>query len=1068
MVYRSSAGSGKTHTLVKEYIRLALSSKKDHRRFSRILAITFTNKAAEEMKERVIRNLNMLSVSSSHPQFNSEYLKEMAEFCELTAEEIQDRAKKVFESLLHNYHLLKITTIDRFTVQLVYAFARDLEIDAEYEIVLNQDEVIDNAIQLLLDKSGKDAELTRIILATLQTELDEGNKFNAAKELRKFAKRIFNEKGVEALEVASQFTEKDFEETGILAGQRVKAMHGKLTEMAKTLLKFFEDHAIGSQDLYYSNSGIYGVTKTIAEKGFDTDRSLRNAQAFIDGTFYSKTAKADIKKKVDLVAPEIIALAKPMIDYLLENRDDFLIHSCVKKSAFSMTIYGRLHDAIQEYKRINSIMLLSEFSKLVSQKIMNEPAPFIYERVGERVNNIFVDEFQDTSELQFTNLIPLMENSLAAENLVLLVGDAKQSIYRWRNGNVEQFVNLPELPKASIENEPYRAKKFDDEMKAENLDKNYRSSEQVIEFNNQFFTLLTQHEKFDHDLIQKAYKQVKQETDPKKPGGYVFAEIIPPAKESKLASNLEDTSDDESEEESVLPVAPAIDFSIKTINDALSRGYNYKDIVLLVRSNLEGEKLVEGLSAASIPVVSNQALSIGTSPLLKSVLACMEYIHLRGTLSAYRKLALNLSIVTDRPDYFLHEIHNPEQLSRWERLNKLMGWFSIEFKLNDLLRLNLFEQINYLIQVFGADVNNVFVTTFLAQVFDFYKRNGSDATGYIRYWNNKGKEETIQTGDSGNRVKVYTVHKSKGLQFPIVIIPFLTSQINRTEKFFWLYDLPGYKVKPIPIDFSEKIELTKFNDLYQLEKARSYFDVLNLWYVACTRAEKELYLLVDRTGGRGQFTKYASEILIQMLPNNQGNLFEFGSKTIGLGLVETMTNDQVDSIGKQVIKPWHERMLVSTKKYLDTIDDDESRNEGVLIHEVFAQIHSSTEIDKVIRKFVMNGRMKEELAKSTSLSLREYFDSAQHHEFDLRLKKVFNEQSFTDSSGRIFRADKMYEFQDGTLAVIDLKTGNEDEKHNLQVSNYAQLLSKAGLKVESAWLYYVKTRTWKSVPTSLN
>ncbi|HLP12697.1 MAG TPA: UvrD-helicase domain-containing protein [Flavobacteriales bacterium] len=1050
-VYRSSAGSGKTHTLVKEYIRLAISGNDYAKRFARILAITFTNKASAEMKERVIKNLYTLKLDPSHAEYNQKYLDEIAAFCSMNPDEVRKRAALVFTTMLHNYHLLKITTIDKFTVQLVYSFARDLQLDADHEIVTDVNEVIDAGVQLLLEQSGRDQVLTNMFVDFLGFEMEEGERFNAKRELRKFCEKVLDEKGYEALELSSQHSEQEFIDAGKLAASKINEIDKKIAAIIDDIFVKLKSAELGAEDFYFRGSGNYTWLKNVKKEGFYAIKEGSRLSEFIEGKPGKRWHK-EIDAKKEAIAEQLgHEIAKGIVQ-LFEVRKkearNYIVHSTVRKNAFSMALFKRLHNTITEYKTANSIILLSEFTQKVSDIVASEPAPFIYERLGERVKNIFVDEFQDTSGLQFSNLVPLMDESLAKNEFVMLVGDAKQSIYRWRNGNVEQFIDLPALPPKTLENTPERQYIFKGQYVPKNLDTNYRSRQNVVEFNNAFFEKLAAHAGFGSEKLKLAYADVKQKHLETKPGGYVEMELVPKAKKNNA------TESDEEELEG------AVNFTLKRIEMCIANGYTYSDIAILVRVHYDGEKIFTALRKKGIPVVSNQALGLANSPEIKSITSLYAGLHSKNPGMLLKQFAFDYAGFLKKHNAYEKAIAS---LNFKSKPVDALGLFGISFNKITFDSLNLFEQIHYLANCLKMPAGNSFLASFYELVFDFFRKNGSNAGAFIEWWSQNLGAFKLQTGQGTDRVKIITIHKSKGLQYPVVIMPFIKTDVRNSESFFWLKNVPGYDIKPLPVQYGLSLGDTEWNEDYETEKKRSAFDVLNVLYVAFTRAEEQFFGYFEYSPAKIEENPVTAT-LKQLGWQEQQVSYTKGSPVVHVPNRRKVSEKVEIPLQIQTeFTSWYNKIEVSTHLVSEKHRANKLREKGIAMHELASVIQHKGQVDSRIEKFMNAGKIAIDEVDAMKQAMHGFFASRQFETMRERSLSQLSEIEITDGKGHISRPDRVFIFKDKTAAVIDVKTGEEDEEHHEQVRQYAVLVQQCGYTVNEKWLYYFKSGQWITV-----
>lgn len=1050
-VYRSSAGSGKTHTLVKEYIRLAISGRDYAKRFARILAITFTNKAAGEMKERVIKNLYTLKLDPAHPEFRQDYLDEMVAFCGMDANELRRRAGVVFTSMLHNYHLLKITTIDKFTVSLVYSFARDLKVDAEHEIVTDVNEIIDAGIRQLIDQSGRDHELTNMFVDFLGFEMEEGNRFNVHRELRKFSEKVLDEKGYEALAISGVHTEEEFIEAGKQAAGKLNEIDNQVEQLAKRALEKIRANGLTADDFFNAGRGNYSLLVAVAKKGFYAIEEKDTVTKFIsqDKRWSSKMAK-DKLAQVEPLGNELAGIMQQLLDIRKKEIRNYIIHSTVRKNAFSMALFKRLHAAIEEYKTGNSLMLLSEFTQKVAAIVAQEPAPFIYERLGERVKNIFVDEFQDTSSLQFSNLVPLMEESLGKNEFVMLVGDAKQSIYRWRNGHVEQFVDLPALPEVTTKNNKFRQPVFNKQFLPRKLPVNYRSLQNVVEFNNSFFNTLINHPAFASEKASLAYKDVAQEFVAKKTGGYVRFELL--AKEKNVYEPGE-TEEEENEADA------AVDFAIKTVKSCTENGYNYCDIAILVRSHREGSRIFTGLRKKNIPVISNQAMGLDHSLEIKSVMHLFACLHHPPSVTRLRQFAYSYARSLDKYPAYERAVASIDGQTTFQQV---LAVFDIRFKKSVFESLNLFEQVYYLAHVLGYKPGNAFLSAFYELVFGFFRKNGSNPGLFMEWWEQNVASFKLQTNEASNSVKIVTIHKSKGLQYPVVVLPFVNADVKPSDKYFWLKKVPLYNIKPLPVQYGKALGDTDWNEEYETEKRRSAFDVINLLYVAFTRAEEQLFCLAQynpKSADKNPLTWTLS----QMGWDQQSPGFTSGTPVKKTGNDTGCAVQAAETPGTREFSSWYNKIKVSTHLVSEKHRSSKQREKGIIMHELASFIRHQGQVKNYLAKFMAAGKIEESEQKLVEKSMLDFFASGIFTQLYDTCSHQLTEMELCDGQGHVLRPDRVFLFENKTAVVVDLKTGDEDESHHRQLRQYGAGIRAGGYTVDALWIYYFKNARWIKV-----
>ncbi|HLC83982.1 MAG TPA: UvrD-helicase domain-containing protein, partial [Bacteroidia bacterium] len=592
VIYKSSAGSGKTFTLVKEYLKIALSDTQNPpQHYKRILAITFTNKAAAEMKERVLKALKDLSENIILPigqTGKNETLRNL--LCtetQLTAEELQKRSHTLLFEILHNYGNFAISTIDSFTHTIIRNFSHDLNLPVNFDIETDEREIIGKCTDQLIARIGMDEELTQLVLEFSKSKTDEQKSWQVDTEIRAFAEKIITNSDIEKTGLLRSLSIADFKKIRKELYAKNKSIENELKEIGDAFFVLIKKKNIPDSGFYYGSKGLPGYFKKLSEGRFDEEGLLGSyVQATInEDKWYGPKTDESIKGAIDAVKHELLTLFTKAQKIIEKELSNYIIHGSILKDLYSLSLINEIDKLIQTFKEEENILFISEFNQRIADIISTEPVPFIYEKIGERYKHFLLDEFQDTSVTQWQNLLPLLDNSLAEGNFNLIVGDGKQSIYRWRGGEAEQFDALPELPliKDNI-NREFWEDSLKRNAEIRQLEYNFRSLKNVVEFNNDFFNWISNEQL--HESWKKIYSSVSQKAEEKATGGLVSIDFL--TKDAEEDSGLQ--------------------LSLQQIENSLQQGYKYKDIVYVVRFNYEGNKVADFLSEHGIPVISSDSL----------------------------------------------------------------------------------------------------------------------------------------------------------------------------------------------------------------------------------------------------------------------------------------------------------------------------------------------------------------------------------------------------------------------------------------------------------------------------
>jgi len=510
-VYNASAGSGKTFTLVKEYLKILLQSTDDYL-FQKILAITFTNKAAGEMKERVLSSL--LAFSNKN---RGNMLDMMVADTGLEISVIQNRSKRILQSILQNYAAFQIKTIDSFTNKLIKSFAYDLGMSLDFEVELDTDAVFEEVIDIVISKIGIDKELTDILVTFAKQKTLEDKSWDISRELKDISKLLLSENHIYELQKLENKEIADFKELEVKLKKDKLKIENEFIELGEKGLDIIDSLDVIYKDFYYTD--LPNFFKKLERFRYLKPGELkfegRLYNSIQNGVLYGAKKSQNITSQIDSVSDELIALYFEVEKIYNENYATYQLNNLILKNIIPLAIIKSINKVLEEVKTDNNIRLNAEFNQIISEHLRSQPVAFIYEKIGEKFKHFFIDEMQDTSVLQWENLIPLIENALSEENAsLLLVGDAKQAIYRWRGGKAEQFINL-----FSKESKPFMI-----EQEVNNLETNYRSYSEIIDFNNLFFTHISRY--FQKNAYQNLFETGNNQKVNTRKGGFVQLSFV--------------------------------------------------------------------------------------------------------------------------------------------------------------------------------------------------------------------------------------------------------------------------------------------------------------------------------------------------------------------------------------------------------------------------------------------------------------------------------------------------------------------------------------------------------------
>lgn len=912
-VYTSSAGSGKTYTLTKEYLKLALGDHASENGFNpsyfrKILAITFTKDAAQEMKARVISKL--LAFANDEDKNLQESI---AQEINISTEELRRRAKKTFEQIIYRYSDFAISTIDSFTNRIVSAFTQELNVPLNYELDMDTESLTNNAADELIAKVGQEEhkEITEFLINFLIDELENGTHWrDLRKNLADFTKELYNEKSRPIARKLAQMSLKTYSQ-GIETLQNVvNNFETFLSQKAQEALDLIKSKDLNAKDFYYSGSGVFNFFVKIQNKEFDKN------------PFNSHVLKTLQEKKWEGgkdARKEIVAQIRDDLQNILETIHNYwqgdeairyqnylLAKECLR-NLYKVALTNDIHRAVEEVKVKNNLVYIAETNEKIAKIVQSEPIPFIYERIGERFQHLLIDEFQDTSVLQWHNLLPLVENSLAQGNTNLIVGDAKQAIYRWRGGEMEQIVHLayashPQEGTESIRKLNKLAQiHFHDQTEAQkligeryellrnttqrkNLDTNFRSNSEIIQFNNVFFDIISDILSGQTSIIKQIYdEQFKQKVPANSPtNGQV--DII--FKDKTETDNYKDQVQKE---------------VLQIIEEVLAKGFEMKDIAILFRKKDKAVQIATLLKEKGYPVVSVDSLVISSDQKVNFLIALLKVVaNPENSLAKSEAVYLFYqSILKITPNQEQNEAIRKAVYSKNASLENFLHLFAergymIDY--NYIQSLSLYEMVEEFIRIFRIleqhPTRLEFIFRLLDWIIEFEKQKQHNLNDFINEWNKKRSDIAVDIPAGSNAITITTIHKSKGLEYPVVIVPFADWQIQNSKSNIWIdttqlnmplanEQKPPYLLACMTTSAHSTIAENQRNEYH-----KNSLESLNLLYVAFTRAVNQLYIITNRKANEGYVSKWLGfflQNLKQHYPDYESKMLQINQEHYRFG-----------------------------------------------------------------------------------------------------------------------------------------------------------------------------------------
>ncbi len=1023
-IYNASAGSGKTYTLAKEYLKIILSSD-FNRNYRSILAITFTNKAVNEMKQRILGSLfafGKISDSNEIPSMLADISQELG----IDIGTLRIRSKKVLKEILHNYAFFDVSTIDKFTHRLIRTFAKDLKLPQNFEVVLDTKLLLDEAIAKLINKAGADTQLTKVLIDFALEKIDDDKSWDIALDLQKIGFLLFNENQAPHLKKLEEKGVDDFLDLKKELVLQIQSHETKIVAWATEILNIIDDN-----DLEFNNfksSYFPKFVAKIASGDLNMDFNAGWKQNFETEPLYTKTCPQGIKDILDGLHPRFIGLFN-------EIKEHYSALSLVKNgynNIVPLTVLSAIQQEIKTLERERDLLPISSFNSIISKEIKDQPAPFIYERIGEKYRHYFVDEFQDTSEMQWNNLIPLIGNALESQDdqgkigSLLLVGDAKQAIYRWRGGKAEQFLNLINLKENPFVFPPSTA----------NLPANYRSHEEVIKFNNDFFTVTSPF--LENTVYNKLFVEGNSQDYNHKKGGLVQLSFI----------DVEESQEEDGE---------YCNLVLKTLEEVLRKNYSLKDVCILTRKKKHGILLADFLMQSNIPIISSETLLLNSNPKVRFLVNLLHYsLQPTEMERCYEILSFLSGELENRHQFINSNINKVSWL--------LMGTYG--FNVDIIGQSSVYDGLEYAIKKFGlADSSDAYITYFLDVVLEVEQKEGANTQVFLAYWDKKKDSLSITAPENVDAVQIMTVHKSKGLEFPIVIFPFANTNIyEEKDAKLWL------PVNPISFKGFEEILINKKQEvagygplaetIYNEEQHKLELDAFNLLYVALTRAVKGLYVISkkDLTQKGEHKPNYYSGLFIHYL--KEKGFWEEAKTCYQFGNLEMQ--DEPSGHGDHQEKIAHLytykerpefRILTKAGALWDT-QRGTALSKGNLLHYVMGLIETNEDIDTAIEMLIRNGDLSHEDSLEMKQRIKAIAEHPKLYAYFLKGSLIKNEQDILTKNGKVLRPDRLV-IKDKKVTIIDYKTGKRNPVYHEQIYTYADALEAMGYEIENKILIYI-------------
>ena len=1023
-IYNASAGSGKTFTLVREYLNIILAPG-NARNFRQILAITFTNKAVAEMKSRILKSLFQFAThspsSNKHPLFLG-----LCETLNCSPEYLHDQSGIVLKHILHNYAFFDVSTIDKFTHRVIRTFSRDLSLPSQFEVVLEEPLLLQEAVGRLLSRAGKEEELTATLVAFSLEKIDAERSWDITYDLNEVGKLLFDENHLRPLKKLTAKSSADFKRLKSLLQSRIRNEQQQMKEAASSILQLIGTHELETKDF------TRGYFPKFIQQVYEGDHAINfNAgwkQNFGDQPLYSKKVPKNTQLVLDSLLPEFSRL------FALIRTHFF--HAAFLKNAYGnlvpLAIMQALKKELDLLCRERELLPISYFNRIIADEIKDQPAPYIYERIGEKYRHYFIDEFQDTSALQWSNLVPLISNALEGQDesgrkgSLLLVGDAKQAIYRWRGGKAEQFLSLLS-PGAGVFTVP---------PVINDLPKNYRSHERIIEFNNEFFQITS-------PLLSNAYyealfsKGATQEANTLQEG-LVTLEFLDKDKQDLDAKYGE--------------------CILSCIDEALLKGYRLQDICILTRKVKQGIRVAEFLMEKDIPVISSETLLLNSSGEVRFCTALLQFSLFPEDLNSRFELICYLRQRSD-------EVH-------WSHLHDTKGFrdflsTTYKFDQSHFQGLNTYDALEYAIACFGLSENSdAYLSFLLDEALRVAPSEGHGIAAFLSVWEKRKEKLSIVAPEGLDAVKIMTIHKAKGLEFPVVIFPYANSLIyDEKNPKLWSplnpEDFCGFDY----LLFSKKKEMIEYNPttkaLFEEEQAKLELDAFNLLYVALTRSICALHIITEYSQNSSSEIRNYADLFVHYLQAK--DRWDNTQRTFTQGVLpDPPSPEKTDSDKDEYYVPFShtaksllEPQLVPKKSGDWDSEQGKALVWGNLFHDLMAQIQVPEDLPEALNTLSNISMLDESEAQVLEARSKALVAHPKLHPFFQKDLEVRNETEIITENGLILRPDRMI-FRGKEVSILDYKTGKKSKKDREQLISYAAALREMGYQVDQKVLVYTQ------------
>ena len=961
----------------------------------------------------------------------------------ISLDDLRVRSQNVLDYILHHYSTLNIGTIDKFNSRLVKSFSYELGLAQNFNLEIQPEPYLIEAVDKMLDEIGEEQTVSEAFMDFVNYNLDNNERVNLNQTLYSSAKKFVNDIHYKPLQDNKDFEWKAYENKKNELRETIKRLKSESLELTKRALELIKSRDIEIEDFASGKNGIGGFFVNMLEFHNIKDKKFPFPTASEDSKIetFLKGASAKGKHKQSEIAdilPQLISWRREIIDLYIDSQKKERILQAI----LPLKVNADIQKKLMEIEEENDLVLLSKFNIIINENLRNEPSAFIYEKVGTQFQHYFFDEFQDTSAMQWQNFLPLRDNSITSDNTSFtIVGDPKQSIYRFRGGESKLMLDI-------ISGEETTPKK----AIAEHLKFNWRSAKNIVDFNNRLYDFMSQNLSEEHQKIfgENAIQGAQSKLD-----GRVKVHLL---ENSVKAVFYEETSQKMQQD----------------IQECLDNGFTFSDITILCRGNndifnysqlLGNLKVNYNGKETYIKTISEKGLTLDLSFTIKALIEFLKWeINPKNRQFLVKMMYfLNVSGRIKMND-FTSEIKTILSLeSKKDIENYINAHYQIKLVQNDVPQLNLYNFIEYYIQEFSVENKEIdFLLNFLEMLFNYTQNAGATLKEFLKFWDDEASKISIQASENIDAVQIMTIHKAKGLEFPVVFIPMENK--NNDKKFSEWYDLNSEdELKTVILNqFSPELE-NYDEDLAQFNFENSYrnkIDRFCIQYVATTRPVEQLFFYIEKPS-KSSNNLELYDFVTQFQPSENGesldsfDIFPVSDlKKQKKKEKKDYQSENINSISQQTEKVSNIEIATTSKNYQNRV---EHVRMGIFTHEILSQIKTKKDVTKVLNSYLLEGKITNEEKTSILERIENVLNDANYSVYFTENLKIINEREMfatENEQSKTYRPDRLVETKDGFI-IIDFKTGEEKEKDQKQVETYKNKLEQFGKKVVKTDVIYI-------------